>query len=497
MGHVLWGSFVMLLGSVASVLCTGCSDEDGTQKWVDLRYRVDDVYYVEAKKPATITFLVKSTAPWIVYGKADWYTVSPNKGEAGEKASVSITCDENMDLDDRIDTLYIQSDYWIGKEFTVLQKGIAYLRAELPSESESVMQKKGGQLTFKINANQKWTARVTQGEQWLSIRSGESGELDGMVTVESTNNKGEVRVGQLTIYDRHGVVQQVLDCKQEGVTLSPSLPENGKWHALEADAQRYEIPVNADVEWTASKEDDEAEWFTINMALTTTDKLVVDVLENTTKQVRMGLIKLTSKSEENSDPVIKNVKFKQINHYYAETTMLDRTISKDQSYTIGAMKHGKYLFYIKEGMTAKDVQFYLEWQWGTGGADICSVQYRIQNNVVKGMTSPWNDMINFSGAGAAQKYYRAFDVSKPNVLGFKIEENADVSPSKGNFIWYLNNEEVADMKKIGAKFNPDTMFWERISGSNGVLSVRLIDAAKVGSVTIEKFEYFPPLDWGE
>ena len=120
----------ILLASILALF--SCSDEKEQMKWVDLRYRVEDSYLLEASNPETISFLVKSTDPWMVYGTADWYTITPPSGEGDMEntTTVTIVCEENTDLDDRTDTVKIQTDYWIGKEFTITQKGIAYLEYE-------------------------------------------------------------------------------------------------------------------------------------------------------------------------------------------------------------------------------------------------------------------------------------------------------------------------------------------------------------------------------
>ena len=120
-------------------------------KWVDLRYRVDqDSYLIDAKGTETVTFLVKSTDPWEVFGskRESWYTITPDQGEPGETFTVTIKCKENTDLDDRADTINIKSDYWTGKQFLLTQKGIAYLNYE---PVENILQE-GGQTTISILA---------------------------------------------------------------------------------------------------------------------------------------------------------------------------------------------------------------------------------------------------------------------------------------------------------------------------------------------------------
>ena len=137
----------------ASWLLQSCNNDDEAMKSVDLRYRVEDSYLREARNPEPISFQVKSTDPWEVFGKYDWYTISPNKGEAGETYNVTITCKENTNLDDRVDTINIKSDYWTGKKFILTQKGIAYLNVE----GVNMIDQEGNDETFDVLANQKWT----------------------------------------------------------------------------------------------------------------------------------------------------------------------------------------------------------------------------------------------------------------------------------------------------------------------------------------------------
>ena len=118
-------SSIFFVAFVTTPLLHSCKDDEA-QKWVDLRYRVEqDAYTIDAKGTQTITFQVKSTDPWEVFGENhyDWYTISPSTGDDPEKTyDVTITCKENTDLDDRTDIINIKSDYWTGKQFTLTQK---------------------------------------------------------------------------------------------------------------------------------------------------------------------------------------------------------------------------------------------------------------------------------------------------------------------------------------------------------------------------------------
>src|SRR5690606_23314496 len=93
--------FYLLMLLFTTLILNSCNEEAEAMKWVDLRYRVEDSYLLEAKEPALVTFQVKSTDPWEVFGKEDWYSISPNKGEAGETYTVTVTANENSNLDDR------------------------------------------------------------------------------------------------------------------------------------------------------------------------------------------------------------------------------------------------------------------------------------------------------------------------------------------------------------------------------------------------------------
>lgn len=116
-------SFVILL--VLLPILQSCDNDNGNERedWVDLRYRAEDVYTVDARNPRLIVIQVKSTHPWEVYGEESWYTISPATGGVGETYDVTIQCDENIASNERIGKVYIKSDYWIGKEITITQKG--------------------------------------------------------------------------------------------------------------------------------------------------------------------------------------------------------------------------------------------------------------------------------------------------------------------------------------------------------------------------------------
>ena len=466
---------------------SGCSKDDDAMKSVDLRYKVEDSYLIEAKNPETISFQVKSTDPWEVFGKYDWYTISPNKGEAGEKYTVTITCKENTSLDDRIDTINIKSDYWTGKKFVLTQKGIAYLNIE----GVDMIDQQGTDETFSVLSNQKWTAKVTTGEVWLSIKSGASGEMNGQVTVAASMNTGEQRTGVVTIYDRHGKIAQEVQCTQDGVLLTPATPENGKWFAIYEQAQQLTIPVEANAEWTVSKENEvDDDWYTFEKtSFNGSENLVINVNEHKGSSVRTGIILLTTKAEAGATPLVKTVKFKQANPKTPQVKEVNVTVNGDYYGPSGLMA-GRYNFYL-EPYSAENVQLYFIWN---GSNPYAELRYHIMKKKTVLSTTPWCSDVYPEQAG------KDVDPTKANVLSFEVQQVADKKDPTKSWIyteWILNGVVIAKATSDGisdANGSGDTWkvpFSEISAGATFLLRT------SGGSAVLKKWEYIAPLVWGD
>lgn len=480
-------SFITLL-TITSLL-QSCTKENETVKSVDLRYRVEDVYLLEAKNPSTVSFLVKSTDNWEVFGQHNWYTISPDKGGAGETYTVTITCKENTDLDDRSDTLHIKSDYWTGKKFTLIQKGIAYLDVD---EVDRIDQS-GGTMAFNVLANQKWTAKVTEGNIWLSIESGTSGEMNGVVSVKSSENTGEQRTGKVTIYDRHGKIAQVVECTQNGVLLTPAIPENEKWFAIYENSQQLNIPVESNAEWTVSKENEaDDDWFTFEKTtFNGSDHIVINVLEHKGSSVRTAVIILSTKGSEGTTPVVKTVKFKQANPKIPVVKDVNTVVNGDY-YGPGQLMPGRYNFYY-EAFTAEQVNLFFIWSGSTPYAEL---RFHIQNKKTSLSTTPWCSDVYAEKSSCIHPV----DITKPNVVSFEIQEVADKRDATKSWIyteWILNDVVIAHATSDGksdANGTDDTWkvpFDQISAGANFLIRT------KDGTVTLTKYEYIAPLVWGD
>jgi len=236
---------------------------------VDLRYRADDVYTLDARGAKAFTILVASSKPWTVTSEhSDWCIISDEEGAAvdpatlhvgkAEPTTIRVQYYDNIGLDDRTDKIYIQSDGWTGKTITVNQKGIAFLT--IPEEDLDLeVEKAGGEFTVHVRSNQPWSSKVTDGN-WISITDGATGEGEGTITVEAMENTSELRYAQMTVYDRHAVAMALIQFTQDGVQLVPLSTELRAGY----DQASAELEIVANAKWTVTKASDADEWFTID-----------------------------------------------------------------------------------------------------------------------------------------------------------------------------------------------------------------------------------------
>lgn len=235
---------------------------------VDLRYRVDDSYNLSARSAQSFAIVVTSSADWTISSEhPDWCIIDIEEGTAsdaamvlvgkGQKTTAHVQYYDNLNLDDRVDHIYIRSGKWLGKTVTVNQKGIAYLT--IPEEELNLQViKSGGDVSFHISSNQKWSARVTEGD-WISITQGAEGEFDGTVTVKATDNPQEMRYAAVTVYDRHNDEMYVVRYTQDGVQLDPATFEIRAGY----DQLATSLNVIANSKWTAVKDNENDTWYEI------------------------------------------------------------------------------------------------------------------------------------------------------------------------------------------------------------------------------------------
>lgn len=480
-----------------------CEDDKTPMKWVDLRYDVpQDSYLIDAAGEKTVTIRVKSTDPWEVYGagRQDWYSITPASGGPDEIFTVTITCSPNTQLDDRTDTIIIKSDYWTGKEFVLTQKGTAYLDCAEPQN----INQSGENISLDILSNQLWNAEIISGSEWLTVFGSTSGEGDGKLTLGASFNGGEQRSGDVAIFDRNGQVAQVVTVTQNGVILSPALPDEGNFYKLQSQQQELRIPVESNSEWTVSKDAPEEEtWYDFEngTAYNGTSELVINVSEYAVgggAAVRTGTVTLTSKPVEGTQPVSKTIRFKQASPDENRTQVNEgKILDKDGLRSEDGIKAGRYTFHLAP-FTASDC-IYLYFFWLKDGKSFAELRFWLNTTFAKDKTElscmPYCNDVNKWQSNLLV----GFDKTKPVKIAMDIRESApDASGNTWIYSeWWLNDVRIAHATSDGiADKDGNTDNWKTLyKDTIGTGYFRIW--ANTGSATLDRWEYTSPVIWGE
>lgn len=477
-------TFPTLLTMLFAVAC----QDDESQKWVDLRYKAEDVYRLEATNPVPIRLQVKSTDPWSVYSQHDdWCTVTPSEGPSGETVDVEIRYADNTDLDDRVDTLIIRSDYWIGKWIRVEQKGIAYLDLEGADGIE--LPKEGGSDDFRIRTNQNWTVRPAENASWLTLSSNPDGSGDATIAFSADENRGERRYADLMICDRHGQTAHVVTVVQVGVQLDPGETLVKTDHT----AKTYGIDIVANTSWTVECEEAETDWLSlVKSSFDGTDRLEITIGENTTPSIRNATLVLRTNAFEGGIRIEKRIVLRQANsiaseHYEfnseeqgkwqvnqgtASFADGDVTFSPGRLLRMG-MLTGNYNIRIASWSTAAVSQLFF-------CNDDFNFEVRWWLNAAKGTTE-----ISVRNEGTRSVHTNIeFDPSVPHEIGLRMSETAD---GYTRFEWVLDGEVFNAYTANGSDGGKYAMKF----GSK----YNVFLGCSAGTVTYDWWEYTMPYEW--
>lgn len=498
---------VVLFGGLA-----GCAQKEPEAiQAVDLRYRAESEYNLAATGAKPFTIVVTSSAPWsVTSAHPDWCIISEETGDAspadsvhvgrGTKTSIRIQYYDNLDLDDRVDKITIQSDYWVGKVITVNQKGIAFLTVPA-DEQEVAVTKAGGDYSFHVNSNQNWSAEVTEG-RWLSISEGATGSGNGIVSVTAEENASELRYSVVTVYDRNKVPMATVHFTQDGVQLVPGAEEIRAGY----DQLSASVDIVSNAKWQVVKGADEADWFTID---TPTGEgngtITLSLTQNDGTAIRKSSILIRNVSSDPDDPVIeKSVVVKQAYKVSPQRYIVNEdeiakwdlewanppvytkdvgTLFKAQSRLHnGSMPFGTYTFRwsnftldpaASEGLRVR--------HWFCFG-ESCELKFDIRP--ADGKIS-----FDFNVAGDGNKpsidAYTAVDFTQPIEITYKF----DPSGTEYCKVTYLVNGEEA-----GSFETSETLLRTVKWGSTINL---YFGADKSGSAVCEWYEYTAPLNWDE
>ena len=517
----------ILIGLALTAVMAGCNktvspvvDPDDV---VDLRYRAESEYNLDAISPKPFVITVKSTKPWtITNAHPDWCIISEEEGEAqpadsvlighGESTKVNVQYYNNPFLDDRIDTIVIASRHYVAKKVTVYQKGIAYLNVpEADIEGGLMIEKAGGDLEINVKCNQKWTAKVVAHEggktDWLSISNGESGELDGKVTVTVKENSGEKRYANVAVYDRHGEERAMIFITQDGVQLDPETFEIRVGY----DVLTASLNVVCNTKWTAEKGGTE-DWYSIDnpdghdgdgvLKLTLQDNAAGTAM-------RKSSILLKTIAANPGDPVAqKEIFIKQAYPINPVRKTMDNNelgawtsdwanppvYTKDYGTLFAAksrlnqsMPFGTYTFRWKDltaDPAAAEAIRVRHWFCFDEG---CELKFDLR---------PVDAKISFD-------FYAAGDGNKPSVSAFtdvdwtkpiEITYKFDPSGPEHCHVTYLVKQDGADAVEAGS-FDTSASLLRSVTWGSKINMYIGVD--KSGSAVLEWYEYVAPMNWDE
>ena len=498
---------------------TACSNADENPV-VDLRYDALDEYSLPYDNPQAVTFRVRSLyTPWEVSGTDEsWYTISPSHGAAGETVTVTITVKDNVELDDREDVISIKSDYWTGKKFRLFQKGTAYLSAD-----DITLEQEGAKYSIPVLSNQKWSAKVTEGESWLTITSGATGEKDGAIGIEALTNNGEQRPGTIIVYDRYDRPTVEVIVTQNGVILNPIYPEDPdpnedvvSWIRCYHEEQTLEIPVESNAEWTVVKGDPEFEdWFDLEQTSFKGEGTIrVKMSANAGTTVRTGTLVVSTMGEGDIIPVVRNIKFKQANERVPQT--MGANIAVNGTANLGSAVCGRYDFHV-QGSSGKDLRFtfyYPTYPYGTNGPRELRYWTNRANGADDGVpmisTMPWVggafnlDQCVAYANNANPGTYARINKNEPHVLSLDISKAKFEGQDEtcAYVTWYIDGEVLALGNGTNAGIMPTKPDGTTLTATNWDMTYEEMnsDAAAyisaIGSFTITKWEYTAPINWG-
>ncbi len=479
-----------------SSLFVSCEQEDAPFKGVDLRFEVDDEYNITHTAPEAIVFRVRSSEEWEVFSNnPEWSTITPSTGEGDpvydpdKDYNVTVQYNNNTHLDDRVDTLNIKSDYWVGKRVIVTQKGIAYLNVDLAPLT--VIAKSGGETSFAVNSNQDWTSKVTEGDSWLSIKSSPSGSFDGEITVESGNNFGERRTGIVSLYDRHGVERQRVEVVQDGFVLDISSESIRAYH----EAQTITIPIESNGDWFVVKEQETVSWYefeTTNFSGNSELKIILGANEGSS--TRKAKIIVSSMVVEGIEPVVKEITIRQA--YLPTTTRNEFTpeffstfrlqngsmANMTASGTVATFKGG-FNRIAKDNVPLGRYTFSVKATSSGGQPNI--LFYEAAQHIQ--LTLLGSGVATFTGTNGISIPQQNFDKEATHTIGLEYSENLENGLC--NIEWFLNG--VSAGKYIA---NPDSGFRRPWGEPVGML---IFGNTGSGDAEYHWMEYTPAINWGE
>ena len=247
---------VLLIASVLLAACmVSCKKDPKVEDAVTIK-TADATVPVEG---GVVSISINASVPWTAKSSADWLSISPTSGEAGD-ATIKASVLKNENLDDRTAEVTVTAGTKSAK-FTVTQSQKDAMEID---KVDYVVEADGGNVEIPVSANVEYTVTVPEAVDWIHVVSTKgmvdskitltvdatkefvSGE-DGInpesivrsakVTVSSGAISKEVTVGQKTFvpyFDFDGEYSSIqyggrMTVPQEGGTFTVSVVTNLQW----------------------------------------------------------------------------------------------------------------------------------------------------------------------------------------------------------------------------------------------------------------------------
>ncbi len=481
-----WNIVVSILAICSFAMSSCTSEERAIGEVVDLRFRAESNYTLDHTDPEVFEIIVQSTEPWIVYcDNPDWCTIEPSSGVADERVTVTVTYHNNEELDDRSDVVYVESDGWIGTEIDVFQKGTAYLTTLSTTESLEMEADSG---SVAIETNQKWSAQVTVGEDWLSITDGSTGEGDGSVSFQAPENKGEIRVGEITLYDRYNAESSTITVAQNGVVLQTT--SNEYEYRVFFDTATVTIPITSNGDWTVVKDNEFATWYSfVQESFSGDGDIVINLSQNSSTSTLITSFSIMSvSSDESVTPVVKNIALKQGNEKIVERREFGET-EQGNWYTFNE-ESGYYYDYDNEDIIFKGTDASRVWD---NSIPLGLYNFKIKSMSATAIAKVWVNhgsksvcmMMDTDGFGlwASGADYVA-DTAVENFMGENVIGIDVYSDDDGvlSYDCYLNYELIHSYSQYS-------------SSSDSTSLPYMIFGSVTNTTTFDWYEYTAPIDW--
>lgn len=232
---------------------------------------------------------VNSNRDWTAESNADWLTVDPSSGEAGQ-TQVTMTALENTTDQPRSAAITFKAEDLV-KTYTLTQEAQPSASIELSSGTQ-LFAAQGGEYTMIVNSNRPWTS--SNDFQWVSVSpsSGDAGST--MITVKALSNE-EYENRNATIEFTAGDAKATLVITQLAAQKDPDAYVRISTEELTfpSDGGSFSVIVSSNQAWVSTPDNN---WVSVNPreGIAGISEVVITVAANTAESDRLAAIAFTA-----------------------------------------------------------------------------------------------------------------------------------------------------------------------------------------------------------